>query len=141
MPILHWNGWFDYRLDVTLNSFQGIRAQGRSERCRKGQRLVIGPWGHLSAPCGELDFGPDAVLDGNAYRLRWYDYWLKGIENGVMDEPPVRIFLMGENRWLGLDDWPPSQVTYRPIYLRAGTGRSEASLNNGGLTFELAGRG
>jgi len=43
VPILHWNGWFDYRLEVTLKSFQGVRAQGRSEQCRKGQRLVIGP--------------------------------------------------------------------------------------------------
>jgi hypothetical protein len=136
VPILHWNGWFDYRSDVTLNSFQGVRAYGRSEHCRDGQRLVIGPWGHLSAPVGELDFGPDAVLDADAYRLRWYDYWLKGLDNGIMDEPPVRIFLLGANRWLELEDWPPSQVTYRPIYLREGTGRSEASLNNGGLTFE-----
>ena len=63
VPILHWNGWFDYQLDATLKSFLGIRAHGLSERCRKSQRLVIGPWGHLSVPVGELDFGPDAVLD------------------------------------------------------------------------------
>jgi putative CocE/NonD family hydrolase len=136
VPIVHWNGWFDYRLDVTLNSFQGIRAQGRSEQCRKGQRLVIGPWCHFPPAAWQLDFGPEAVLDDSAYRLRWYDYWLKGIENGITDEPPVRIFLMGANRWLSMDDWPPRQVTYRPIYLRAGAGRSEASLNNGNLTFE-----
>lgn len=135
VPILHWNGWFDYRLDVTLNSFQGIRAHGRSERCRKGQRLVIGPWSHVGSAEGELDFGPEAVFDEHAYRLRWYDYWLKGMENGMMDEPPARIFLMGENRWLEMEDWPPSEVAHRPIYFREGTGRSEASLNNGALTF------
>jgi predicted acyl esterase len=139
VPIVHWNGWFDYRFDVTLDSFQGIRAHGRSERCREGQRLVIGPWCHVSPPAWELDFGPEAVLDEDAYRLRWYDYWLKGMENGVMDEPPVRVFLMGANRWLKMEDWPPSTVTYQPVYLRGGTGRSELSLNNGGLTFETPG--
>jgi len=139
VPIVHWNGWFDYRFDVTLNAFQGIRAHGRSERCRKGQRLVIGPWCHVPPPAWELDFGPEAVLDEYACRLRWYDYWLKGMENGVMDEPLVRVFLMGANRWLEMEDWPPSEVAYRPIYLREGTGRSDASLNNGGLTFVLPG--
>ena len=54
----------------------------------------------------------------------------------MMDEPPVRVFLMGENRWLEMEDWPPTQVTYRPVYFREGMGRSETSLNNGGLTFQ-----
>jgi putative CocE/NonD family hydrolase len=134
-PMVHSNGWFDYRLDATLNSFQGIRTLGRSARCRQGQRLVIGPWCHVPPPSWDLDFGPQAVLDEDAYRLRWYDYWLKGMENGMMDGPPVHIFVMGANRWLEMEDWPPSQVTYQPIYLREGTGRSDGSLNNGGLTF------
>jgi putative CocE/NonD family hydrolase len=136
VPILHWNGWFDYRLDATLNSFVGVRTHGRSERCRRGQRLIIGPWGHLSAPVGELDYGPEAVLDGDAHRLRWYDYWLKGVDNGVMEEPAVRVFLMGRNRWLEMADWPPNEVAHRPMFFREGTGPSEASLNNGLLTFE-----
>lgn len=136
VPIVHWNGWFDYRLDATVSSFLGVRAQGRTERCRDGQRLVIGPWCHVPPPSWELDFGPLAAIDENAQRLRWFDYWLKGMENGVSDEPPVQVFLMGANRWLQLEDWPPQQVRYQPIYLRAGPGRSEASLNNGELTFE-----
>jgi putative CocE/NonD family hydrolase len=140
VPIVHWNGWFDYRLDVTLNSFQGIRNYGRSARCRKGQRLIIGPWCHFPPPSWELDFGSEAEIEENEYRLGWYDYWLKGIENRIMDEPSVRIFLMGPNRWLEMHDWPPSQVTYQPVYLREGTGRSENSLNNGKLTFEPPGR-
>ena len=53
-------------------------------------------WGQWNV--GELDFGPEAVFDGNAHRLRWYDYWLKGMENGIMDGPAVRIFLMGEKQ-------------------------------------------
>ncbi|MER3405325.1 MAG: hypothetical protein C4289_09350, partial [Chloroflexota bacterium] len=68
--------------------------------------------------------------------LRWYDYWLKGVQNRVMDGAALHIFLMGDNRWLDFDDWPPAGITYQPLYFRAGTGASAASLNNGGLTFE-----
>jgi putative CocE/NonD family hydrolase len=141
VPILHLGGWFDLFLDSTLRCFQGIRTGGRSEACRNNQRLVIGPWVHGpqnvgQREVGELDFGPDAEFDLNAYRLRWYDYWLRGAENGIMHEAPVRVFLMGDNRWVDLENWPPDGIEYRSVYFREGTGRTEASLNNGGLTFE-----
>ena len=135
VPILHWNGWFDYRLDATLEAYTGIKAAGISKKCRDGQRLVIGPWNHWSAPSGILDYGPDALVDADKYRLRWYDYWLKGINNGIMDEPPVRIFLMGENRWINLEDWPPRDMECKSMYLHEGTDESPASLNNGLLSF------
>ena len=142
VPILHLSGWYDLLLDSTIRSFQGIREHGRSEHCRENQRLVIGPWFHApTAPyerkIGELDFGPDAAIDLNAFRLQWYDHWLKGVENGAMDGAPVRIFLMGDNRWLDMEAWPPAEASYRPIYLREGSGRSEESLSNGGLSFDV----
>ena len=143
-PMLHFGAWFDVFLDGTLRCFRGIQAKGRTEACRRAQRLIVGPWVHgpgnaANRETGELDFGPEAAFDMHAYRLRWYDYWLRGIENGVMDEPPVQAFLMGENRWVHLETWPPKAASYRPIYFREGTGRSEASLNNGGLAFEAPG--
>ena len=139
-PIVHLGGWFDIAVDSTLRSFLGIRRAGRSEACRKAQRLVIGPWIHGpqnvgKQAVGELDFGPEAAYDLNAHRLDWYDHWLKGVDSGAMDSAPVRIFLMGENRWLDLEDWPPEGIAYRPVYLREGSGKGETSLNNGGLTF------
>jgi putative CocE/NonD family hydrolase len=142
VPTFHLGGWFDLFLDHTLRSFQGIKAHGRTAHCRDSQRLLIGPWVHstqctLHCQAGEMDFGPEAAFDLDAFRVRWYDYWLKGIDNGVMDGPIVRVFLMGESRWLGLETWPPEEVAYTPIYLREGTGRTETSLNNGTLTFVL----
>lgn len=139
-PIVHLSGWFDCFLDSTLRCFQGIRDQGRTQACRMGQRLVIGPWIHGPTQVGqravgELDFGPEATFDLQAYRLRWYDHWLKDTENGIMEGPPVRIFLMGANRWLDLETWPP-RVTYQSLFLRVGTGKSDGSLNNGELSFE-----
>ena len=53
-----------------------------------------------------------------------------------MDSPPVRIFLMGTNQWLEAESWPLPDSSYQPVYFRAGTGQTTASLNNGGLTFE-----
>jgi putative CocE/NonD family hydrolase len=52
-----------------------------------------------------------------------------------MAGPPVQVFLMGANRWLDFDSWPPTGVIHRSAYLRSGTGADAASLNNGGLTF------
>jgi putative CocE/NonD family hydrolase len=139
-PILHLGGWFDVFLDSTLRCFTGIRRHGRSAGCRSGQRLIVGPWDHWASGAdrrfvGELDFGPPADLDFDAARLRWCDDWLKGEETATAHGAPVRIFLMGDNRWLDLEDWPPPGITYRRLYLRAGTGPTADSLNNGGLTF------
>ncbi len=140
VPIFHLGGWFDLGLADALRSFQGIAAHGRTAHCRQSQRLLIGPWIHGPGNVGkrvvgEMDFGVEAEFDLNAFRLRWYDHWLKGIDNGVMDGPIVRVFLMGENRWVDLKAWPPEEVAYTPLYFREGTGRTEASLNNGTLAF------
>ena len=135
-PILHLTSWYDFLLGGALRAFTGIRAQGRSAACRESQRLVVGPWIHGPAnvglrEVGALDFGPEALLDYQALRLRWYGHWLKGVENGVMDGPPVRTFLMGTDRWLGLSDWPPAEVGYRPLNLASGSEPGQ-----GWLTFE-----
>lgn len=139
VPIFHVGGWFDFALDVTLRYFSGIQRKGRSEHCRKVQRLIVGPWGHLNVggrQGGVLDFGPQASLDFDSLRLKWYDYWLKGIHNDVLDGPPVRLFLMGDNRWIEMETWPPEDVRYEPLYFREGDGEGSVSLNNGRLSFE-----
>ena len=125
VPIFHLGGWFDMFISGTLRMFQGVREQGRTEACRAAQRVVIGPWQHGQAnigqqQTGEVDFGAAAAFDQNEYWLRWYDYWLKGVDTGIMELPPVRVFLMGANRWLDLAAWPPPDVTYQPIYFPGG---------------------
>src|SRR5581483_7823256 len=76
------------------------------------------------------------AFDFFEYRLQWYDYWLKNAPNGIMDSPPIRIFLMGANQWLEAESWPLPDISYQPMYFRAGTRQTTASLNSGGLTFE-----
>jgi putative CocE/NonD family hydrolase len=63
-----------------------------------------------SRGAGDIDFGPAALIDLNETLLRWFDYWLKDVDNGIMEEPPVTIFTLGENRWQKLSDWPPSNL-------------------------------
>jgi putative CocE/NonD family hydrolase len=138
IPILHLTGWFDFALGHNLDHFAGIQMNGRSEECRRGQRLIVGPWGHLNLgqqKIGELDFGHEASVDIGAIQLAWFDYWLKGIQNETMGGQPVKLFLMGENRWIEMETWPPPTVDYRPLYLREGNAKNNDSLNNRRLTF------
>jgi putative CocE/NonD family hydrolase len=143
-PMMHFGGWFDIFLGGTLANFNGLRKHARTAKARRAQRLVIGPWMHgptLNDPAfdrfvGEMDFGPDALLDLNREMLQWFDYWLRSEPNGVMDSPPVRYFLMGANRWCTAESWPPSESKPLRLYFTRGTGRTERSLNNGRLTRE-----
>ncbi len=124
-PIVHLGGWFDIFLAGTLKNFAGVRARARSQAARDAQRLIVGPWVHgplnmAKAVQGEVDFGAEAVWDYNAKRLPWFDHWLKGKRNEVLDEPRVRLFVMGENRWRTADDYPLPGTRATPWYLRDG---------------------
>jgi predicted acyl esterase len=72
----------------------------------------------------KLDIGPYPPMQSRPFieehdkMFRWYDHWIKGIDNGVMDEPPVRVFVEGSREVVTADQWPPKEVDYRPLYLR-----------------------
>ncbi|HSE95946.1 MAG TPA: CocE/NonD family hydrolase, partial [Methylomirabilota bacterium] len=124
-PIVHLGGWFDIFLAGTLKNFAGLRARARTQAARDGQRLIVGPWVHgpwnmAKSLQGEVDFGPEAIRDYNAMRRPWFDHWLRGARNGVPDEPPVALFVMGENRWRTAETYPWPGVRPTPWYLRAG---------------------
>jgi putative CocE/NonD family hydrolase len=138
VPIYHQGGWYDIFLAGTLKNYMGLRRRARSEKARRAQRLVIGPWVHGSGninkqTAGGYDFGPAAAQEFNQMRLPWFDHWLKGRDTGVIDEPPVRLFVMGRNVWRSETDWPLPDTHYTPWYLRAGPSGSVTSLNDGSL--------
>ena len=140
-PAYHQGAWFDIFLAGTLKNYLGMKRTARTEEARRGQKLVIGPWIHGSANIGkhvvgEFDFGADAAKDFNEMRLPWFDYWLKGIDSGVMDEPPVRIFVMGRNEWRDEEDWPLPDTRYTDFYLRSGSSGSIESPNDGTLSTD-----
>ena len=66
---------------------------------------------------GDLDFGPEAAIDYNEVVLRWMDRYVRGIDNGVEREGPVRLFVMGENRWHDTTSWPPSATDSIELFL------------------------
>ena len=103
VPVLHLSGWYDDEQVGTPLNFVGMVAHAPTEEIRKSQKLIMGPWPHnvtaQPTKLGEVDFGPAARIDLPGTLLRWYDHWLKGIDTGFLSEPPVRIFVMGTNRW------------------------------------------
>jgi uncharacterized protein len=108
VPALHLGAWYDIFMPGALRNYTAIKTRGGSELARKGQRLVILPGGHagFGQKIGAVDFGPDSVFDVWAFGMRWFDWCLKGIDNGMAAEKPVRIFVMGRNVWRDEDDWP-----------------------------------
>ena len=67
-------------------------------------------------------------------QLRWYDYWLKGIDNGLASEPPVKLFVMGRNEWVYEREYPLARTDYRPFYFTSG-GSANTSRGDGRLTW------
>jgi hypothetical protein len=110
--------------------------KGPTERIRRGSNIVIGAWGHGSSQkTGDIDFGAAAHVNEQALQLRWYDYWLKGIDNGLAAEPPVKLFLMGRNEWVFENEYPLARTEYRPLYF-ASSGNANTDRGDGGLTWQ-----
>jgi putative CocE/NonD family hydrolase len=139
IPTLNIGGWYDPFLAGTLSSYQGMRDQGGSPEARR-PHLIVGPWSHgvWHGAFPERDFGLLASTDAfdlTGVQLRWFDTWLKGAEHGIDDEPPVKLFVMGVDRWREEDDWPLPDTQYRKLYLRS-SGRANTRYGDGTLAWE-----
>ena len=136
IPIYTLGGWFDIFSQGTLRGYAGMSKKGKTETARKGSNMIIGPWGHgPSQKTGALDFGATAPVDSDALQLRWYDYWLKGIQNGVDTEPPVKLFVMGPNEWLWENEYPLARTQYTELYFHSG-GKANSKRGDGTLTWD-----
>ncbi|HEY1376286.1 MAG TPA: CocE/NonD family hydrolase [Gemmataceae bacterium] len=131
VPNLDVVGWFDH-CNGDMRLYRTMVREGRTEVARTGQRLVVGPWGHVTRgqrKFGAIDFGPDAVVSVRDLELRWFDHWLKGKADLG---PPVRIFVMGANRWRDEREWPPARAERHELFL-AGGGRANTPAGDGRL--------
>lgn len=131
-------GWYDAMLRGNLVSYEGLKKKGHSARTRKNQKLLIGPWSHSPNPStkvGEIEFGDVAKVDFIGETMRWHDHWLKGEKTGLMDEAPVRIFVMGENVWRDEQEWPLARAEYTKYYLHS-EGRANSSSGDGTLSTD-----
>ncbi|MGD8716884.1 MAG: CocE/NonD family hydrolase [Desulfobacterales bacterium] len=140
VPVLQMTGWFDNFLIGHLNSFQGIREKGGSDKARKNQKIIIGPWTHENylsltmSKVGDIECGPVAMPTAEPLMFRWFDHWLKDVDTGMMDEPPVRIFVTGANEWRDEEEWPLKRAKETPWYLHSG-GQANTLHGDGALTF------
>jgi putative CocE/NonD family hydrolase len=125
VPVFHISGWYDDDIIGTHTNFLGMTDASRSSKTRKNQRLIIGPWQHhvnMTRKLGEIDFGETALVDLRGAELRWFDHWLKGIDNGTGKERPVEIFTTGRNAWGKYDRWPFANANPTRYYLHSGGG-------------------
>jgi len=124
VPAFHFAKWYDVFLGGTLRNYEGIKDHAATDAARRGQRLLIVAGTHITdgRKVGDVDFGPEVLKSPSLYDLvlRWYDYVLKGISNGMDHEKPVKFFVMGSNRWEEADVWPPPEAVATRYYLHSG---------------------
>jgi putative CocE/NonD family hydrolase len=121
VPTLNFDGWYDIFVKGAIENYEGMKARGGSAVARHGTKLVVGPWDHLNwdQKVGAIDFGEEAENPIDELQLRWFDYWLKGVNNGVDSDPNVRVFVMGANKWRTASDWPIPGTRYEKFYLHS----------------------
>ncbi len=129
VPCFTIGSWFDFMVQGSVMSFAGRQHRG-GEASRGRQQLLIGPWLHgrlnKTNKVGELVFPENANFPERDHMARWFAHWLKGEENGIGQEAPVRYYVMGAagearapgNVWRDAPDWPP-QATEQGYYLHA----------------------
>ena len=103
VPFYTGSGWYGYTYKTHLNGAQNYFAAVDAPK----KLMFTGP-AHLERPFRSF----------HHEILKWYDHWLKGIDTGVMREPPVKFWVMGENRWRTASDWPLPETRWTRLYLR-----------------------
>ncbi|ARP84891.1 CocE/NonD family hydrolase [Bordetella genomosp. 9] len=129
-------GWADWYANAELEAFRQLKGP---------KKVVIGPWGHYYP---EEKFAlPGPRIDTRVEYLRWFDYWLKGIDNGIMDEPPVTVFvrqwqqpallsLNEPGHWHADSQWPPAATRTETRYLEPGGGLGRQAPADGQVSYD-----
>jgi len=123
VPIYNYGGWYDIFNQGNIDNFVGLQMKAGALGAGN-QKLIMGPWGHGQLEEVKYPANSSAGAFGGTLSselaLRWFEYWLKGVDNGIMDEPPVRYYVMGDvtdpkapgNEWRTALAWPvPAKIT------------------------------
>jgi len=116
VPFYNVGGWYDIFLEGNIDNFVALQAQGAGN-ARGHEKLQMGAFGHRPL-MGDLKYPSDAADHGESQKMRWFDYWLKGVDNGITKEPAVRYYVMGDtldksapgNEWRTAASWPPAST-------------------------------
>lgn len=147
VPCFTIGSWYDFMSVGSIQSYIGRQHHG-GETSRGKQKLLLGPWLHgrfkETAKAGELTYPDHAAFPLEAHMVRWFDHYLKGIDNGVDREPTVRYFVMGAvgepnapgNEWREAKDWPIAGES-KSYYLQpdAGLSLQAAATDEASTTF------
>ena len=143
-PALHVNSWYDLGANETIQQWRMMRDQAVSDRGGAHQYVILSPTTHCMSEratqhtvVGDIDFG-DARLPYWSLYLAWFDYWLRGDENGITEIPKVHYYVMGRNEWAAADAWPPPGAEATRLYLRGG-GEANSRFGDGTLSAEPPG--
>ncbi len=129
VPCFTIGSWYDFMVQGSVQSFIGRQHSG-GEKSRGHQQLAIGPWLHgrlnKGSKVAQMTYPDNATWPELVHMTRWFDHWLKGVDNGVEKESAVRYYVMGAtdepgapgNVWREAHDWPPP-VTEDSLYLHA----------------------
>jgi uncharacterized protein len=121
VAVYHWDGWLDMFPKDGLLWYNNLT---------NPKKIVIGPWAHPQL----------GLLDLVTEELRWYDYWLKGIDNGVMSEAPIYYYTMGEGKnsgWHSAWQWPLPEQKLTTYYFDGAKAGSVDSVNDGSFSLAL----
>jgi len=127
-PAVHVGGWWDIFQQGTIANFATRQNRG-GEGAKGNQQLIMGPWLHgPKQEPGDLKLPENYLYDFIGHTTRFLRYWLLDDENGIMDEPPVRYYCLGDvedpdapgNEWRTAETWPPFPTVETPCYLAPG---------------------
>lgn len=145
IPIFNVGGWYDIFQQGTLKNFMYLQEKGK-EGARGNQKMLLGPFAHGELN-GDIEYPEGGGLfQGSGQDLRWFDHWLKGEANGIMDEPPVQYYMMAsarkgeasdKNGFVKADTWPPKSEARR-YYLTGGLGMSTSAPTAGDASTTYA---
>lgn len=137
IPVLATTGWFDGDQTGTLHYWAGMQSKpGGAD-----QYLTIGPWSHIESflggaeKQGEIPLSKDSIIDNLGMHLAFFDHYLKG-STARFDQPRVRVYVSGLNRWRTYDRFPVPDARDQRIYL-SGSGRANGLAGDGALAFSL----
>ncbi len=117
VPCFTVGSWYDFMCVGSVDSYIGRQHRG-GDNSRGTQQLLLGPWLHgrfkETNKAGELTYPENAKFAMDAHMIRWFDHFLKGVDNGVTKEPTIRYYVMGAvdetdtpgNEWRTASDWP-----------------------------------
>ncbi len=139
VPALVIAAWYDIFQGGSLRNYTGIRTHGGTEAARNGTQLVVAIGGHSgwARTVGSVDFGPEAPFDENAITLDWYDFLFKGKQNQFANGKPVKIFVMGDNKWRDEATWPLERAKQTRYFLHS-DGKANTAAGDGALSIVAA---